>query len=278
PELPRILGGPPYHLDAFELRLLEALDRALRPRGGLEYRRDRFDETAWRREIVWRLKDLAVLTGRELEPGRWAEVLSSSLAAVLEADRAGEPGARWPSLRAAAERWGRRAEEVHGPGYDRAYDRASWLWKRRRDARRVDLHSRHWLERDPDHEDWLNLRFVLLHHQGRTEEGLALIRRAIRADPGSLKLRLNLAEVLREIGRPEEALREVSTALRIGGWQDRRVWGLLLLAELRLARGERAVARSVLGVALRELEQKPASGEAAALHDRARRLLDRVAR
>jgi tetratricopeptide (TPR) repeat protein len=56
-------------------------------------------------------------------------------------------------------------------------------------------------ERRPDHAGVCNmLGLILARDQGRFEEGAALVRRAIRADPGLREARSNLGWILTEIG------------------------------------------------------------------------------
>lgn len=56
---------------------------------------------------------------------------------------------------------------------------------------------------------------VFLYQQGRTEESLALLRKAVEADPNAAEARFELGKALAQLGRFEDAARESEKALAL---------------------------------------------------------------
>ncbi len=71
------------------------------------------------------------------------------------------------------------------------------------------------LRTNPDHTPALHMFGVLRAQQGRGEEGLSLITRALRAAPGFAEALANRGLVFLDAGRPNEALLDLNAALRI---------------------------------------------------------------
>lgn len=71
------------------------------------------------------------------------------------------------------------------------------------------------LEAAPDHFDALHLLGVLCAQTGHAGEGAALLARAVAAQPGAADVRANLANVLKSLGRLDDALQHCDRALEL---------------------------------------------------------------
>jgi len=71
------------------------------------------------------------------------------------------------------------------------------------------------LEAAPDHFDALHLLGVLCAQRGHPGEGAALLARAVAAQPEAADVRANLANVLKSLGRHDEALGHCDRALEL---------------------------------------------------------------
>jgi len=69
---------------------------------------------------------------------------------------------------------------------------------------------------DPEHADSLILLGRILRERGRDEEALGCLRRACGSDEHAFEVHSELGLYLRELGRTEQAIEELETALRIG--------------------------------------------------------------
>src|SRR5215469_6208340 len=88
-----------------------------------------------------------------------------------------------------------------------AHQRAEWE-AAERDYRAV-------LAARPEQPDATHFLGLLLHQRGRSEAGLPLLDRALALQPANHLYRANLAGVLKQLGRPEEAERLYREALEL---------------------------------------------------------------
>src|SRR5262245_8315904 len=58
----------------------------------------------------------------------------------------------------------------------------------------------------PDHPDALHFAGVLAHQQGRSEDGLAMIRRSLELEPQQADCYSNLGIIFKALGRADEAI------------------------------------------------------------------------
>jgi tetratricopeptide (TPR) repeat protein len=99
---------------------------------------------------------------------------------------------------------------VMDPLFERAY-------AAHRDGRLVDAERdyRATLDADPVHTDALHLLGVLRHQQGRHEEAVDLVGRAVALRPNDAGLQLNLGNALKALGRLDGAIERFRNALTL---------------------------------------------------------------
>jgi tetratricopeptide (TPR) repeat protein len=99
-----------------------------------------------------------------------------------------------------------------------------------------------------EHPDVLHVLGLIRIHQGRAEEGLDLLDRALKAVPNQPRVRLNQARVLAGLGRLEEALAALRAAIKLK--QD-FAEALQLMASLQHQAGQLVEAESTCRKLLR---------------------------
>jgi tetratricopeptide (TPR) repeat protein len=256
-----------------ELFLLDVLDEAMALGRGYRRKDVVVDRPAFEEGMRTELRGLVVRRNLPLDPALLANLLGESLTAVLDDETARRRGARWRRLLDAAVRWDRQMELAGVPGMAQAYARVEWLYEARGEVEAAERQVRHALEKAPENPDWLHFLGVLRFNGGRRQEGIRLVRRSIAARPMALGTRLTLARMLRTEEREQEALEAVTRGLRQSPWNRRNREALLLLAELRLMRGEKAIARSLLLTARELLAEDPPTARTEALRKSVQRLL-----
>lgn len=111
----------------------------------------------------------------------------------------------------------------------------------------------------PPDADALHFRGVLRHRQGRTPEGIALVRRSLALQPRNASAHNNLGNLLVEAGRHDEALDCYRRALELAAGSDDTANGWANLAGLLRRAGRAAEAEDACrrAIAARE-DQGPA--------------------
>jgi Flp pilus assembly protein TadD len=138
---------------------------------------------------------------------------------------------------AAAERWGRRAEELDTTRAEADHRRALAALEEGRleDAERL---CRAVLAREPDHHGALVSLGMALRAMERTSESRAVLARAVRTDPRDLRPRWLLAGIALEEGKDDKAIYLLERGIRAGGLGPSVVEVLKLLAHLYERRGD----------------------------------------
>lgn len=94
------------------------------------------------------------------------------------------------------------------------------------------------LERWPGQPDAVQFTGILLHTQGRSEEGIAWLRAAADAMPGEPGPRNNLGNVLLECGRVDDALAAYEDSVAVAGESEGAADALNNIGTLRRKRGQ----------------------------------------
>ncbi len=97
------------------------------------------------------------------------------------------------------------------------------------------------LAKHPDHPDALHFQGVLRHQQKRSEEGVAIIRRAVEISPGYSDAHNNLGNVLTQMGRFGEAVTVYEKVIALRP-DFSKAWNNLGIALKNLGRMEESIA------------------------------------
>jgi len=103
------------------------------------------------------------------------------------------------------------------------------------------------LQQQPANIDALHYLGLLTHQLGQSQSGVEILRRSVAAAPSAAPYHNNLAMVLQELGRTEEALAEYSIVLRLRpGHADAWLAAGVCLGKLnRIAEAENSIRRAI---------------------------------